>query len=98
MMRSLGSAGLSLILLLISATIPAADWPQWRGPSHNGQAPAAPLQIDWPSDGPPVHWRAEVGTGFSSLAIADGRLFTIGNTADIDTISALHADSGELLW
>ncbi|MFV0443701.1 MAG: PQQ-binding-like beta-propeller repeat protein, partial [Planctomycetaceae bacterium] len=69
-----------------------------RGPSHNGQAPAEPLQFDWPSDGLPVLWRAEVGTGFSSLAIADGRLFTIGNTADIDTISALHADSGELLW
>ena len=33
----------------------------------------------WPATGPKVSWRANVGTGFSSLAIADGQLFTLGN-------------------
>ena len=79
-------------------SLPAADWPHWRGPDRTGVAPGATLRTDWPADGPPVLWRAEVGTGFASFAVADGRAFTLGNTADVDTISCLNAVTGELQW
>lgn len=85
-------------LAIIATSLPAAEWSQWRGPERNGIAPAADIRTDWPVKGPKVAWRADVGTGFSSLAVADGRLFTMGNTADIDTVYCLDAETGEALW
>jgi outer membrane protein assembly factor BamB len=45
-----------------------------------------------------VLWKADVGTGFSSFAVADGRVFTLGNTQDQDCVFALDASTGKTLW
>ena len=69
------------------ATQPAAgaDWPQWRGPTRNGIAPAGPKLADsWPQDGPKLLWRsgpipsAQTG-GVGSIAVAGGRAFVYVN-------------------
>jgi len=39
-----------------------------------------------------------VGTGFSSVAVADKRLFTLGNQAATDTVFAFDALSGKEIW
>jgi outer membrane protein assembly factor BamB len=39
-----------------------------------------------------------VGTGFSSLAVAEGRLFTLGNAEDTQTLWCLDADTGAVRW
>ncbi len=92
------------ILLLILAVLPlepiatAADWPNWRGPENNGISRETEWQADWPADDPPIVWKAEVGTGFSSFAVAGGRVFTTGNEDDRDTLWCLDAENGEVLW
>jgi outer membrane protein assembly factor BamB len=43
-------------------------------------------------------WRANVSTGFSSFAISQGRLFTIGNSNATDIIWCLDARTGRKLW
>lgn len=88
--------------LLLAASSPAPtrgeEWPHWRGPARTGIAPAADLRRDWGEAGPPVLWRGEVGTGFSSLAVAEGRLFTLGNAEDTQTLWCLDADTGAVRW
>ncbi|MCA9054285.1 MAG: PQQ-binding-like beta-propeller repeat protein [Planctomycetaceae bacterium] len=77
---------------------PAADWPHWRGPNADGIAPVSELQFNWPDEGPRILWTAQVGTGFSAVSIAAGRAYTLGNTADIDTVWCLDAETGDVRW
>ncbi len=76
----------------------AADWPRWRGPQFNGISPESGWRTQWPADGPPVLWKAQVGIGYSSVAVSQGRLFTMGNTEETDSIYALDAATGRELW
>lgn len=74
------------------------DWPCWRGTEHNGITPETAWTWQWNSNGPTVLWRASVGKGFSSFAVAKGRVYTLGNTAETDTVYCLAADTGAVLW
>jgi outer membrane protein assembly factor BamB len=39
-----------------------------------------------------------VGTGFSSVAVGDGRVYTMGNDAQRDTVFCFDANSGAQVW
>lgn len=82
---------------LLAANSPAADSPQWRGPNRNGVSSES-VSASWSADGPKVLWRASVGTGFSSIAISQGRAYTMGNTNNEDTIWCFDAGTGKNLW
>jgi len=57
-----------------------ADWPGFRGPNRDGLCPETGLLEEWPENGPPLLWRLDgLGRGFSSVSIAGGRLFTMGD-------------------
>ncbi|MDG1892649.1 MAG: PQQ-binding-like beta-propeller repeat protein [Verrucomicrobiota bacterium] len=86
------------ILTCISTSTEASDWPMFRGPEHNGISKETSWRKTWPKTGPPKLWEASVGTGFSSMSVADGKLFTLGNQDKKDTVYALDAVSGKTLW
>src|SRR4030065_381592 len=57
-----------------------ADWPQWRGPNRDGVCNETGLLKSWPADGPKLLWETTgFGPGYSSMAIVDGRLYTMGD-------------------
>lgn len=76
----------------------ADDWPHWRGPARSGISAEAGWLDAWPPDGPKILWKAEVGIGFSSFAVAGGRVYTLGNANDNDTVFCLDAEKGHVLW
>lgn len=76
----------------------ALDWPRWRGPELNGHSKETGWLTEWPASGPTVVWKAAVGIGFSSMSVADGRCFTIGNRDDKDTVYCFDAATGKELW
>ncbi len=84
----------------------AADWPNWRGPEHNGISKEKKWSTNWPKEGPKILWKASLGTGFSSIAVSGGRAYTMGNTGskDIDEkehkdiIFCFDAETGEEKW
>jgi outer membrane protein assembly factor BamB len=91
-----------LLLRLGAMPLPAADWPQYRGPAGDGTTPERLPAAPWPKDGPRRLWRADAGTGFSSFAIAGGKAFTIAGR-QIDGVQrevclALDAATGKELW
>jgi outer membrane protein assembly factor BamB len=61
-------------LFIFLAIAHAANWPEWRGPDHNGMAQGdAPLK--W-SDTENIKWRAEIpGRGHSSPVIWGNKVF-----------------------
>ena len=76
----------------------AADWPNWRGPDHNGISTETGWLREWPAAGPKVLWKAPLGTGFSSFAVVDGRVFTMGNADDEESVICLDEKAGTELW
>lgn len=76
----------------------AADWPRWRGPTLDGITRESDWRRDWPAGGLPVQWQAEIGTGFSSFAVAENRLFTQGHRDGNDVTFCFNAESGESIW
>lgn len=84
--------------VLLSSFAFAADWPCWRGPSHDGISKETGWLDQWPRQGPTIAWKASVGVGFSALAVADGRLFTLGNQDNVDTVFGFDAVTGKKLW
>src|SRR5258706_12786974 len=89
---------LALIAPILAANVLAEDWPCWRGPEHNGISRETGWSTTWPSEGPKQLWKASVGIGFSSVAVAQGRLFTLGNRNETDTVYAFDAETGKELW
>jgi outer membrane protein assembly factor BamB len=55
---------------------------------------------DWPENGPPLAWTAKgLGRGMSSVAVAGGRILTMGKRADEGVcLIALDAENGEETW
>ncbi len=57
---------------------PGQDWPQWRGPRRDGVSTESNWVSKWPDSGPKVLWKAQVGTGFSGVAVVGERVYTMG--------------------
>lgn len=83
---------------LLSFVTAAADWPNWRGPQHDGMS----RETDWQPNLNKKAWEAEIGIGFASVAVANGRLFALGHNGKkkggLETLSCFDADTGKLLW
>ncbi len=82
----------------VAAVAHRFDWPCWRGPDRNGVSRETELNWQWPEEGPPKLWQADVGIGFSSIAVAQNRVFTLGNKNEQDTIFCFDADTGQEIW
>jgi outer membrane protein assembly factor BamB len=82
-----------------TSTQAGGDWPQWRGPNRDGISPETGLLEKWPEGGPRLVWRAAgAGSGYSSMAVADGRIHTLGARGDTEYVIAFDASSGNRLW
>ena len=57
------------------ATSRSDDWPQWRGPQHNGVSRETAWAFQWPDDGPKIAWKSKVGLGYSGFASILGVAF-----------------------
>lgn len=77
----------------------AADWPNWRGPDADGVSKETGLLKAWPEGGPEVVWEIEnAGLGYSSVVVADGRVFTQGDLDGVEHILCFSEKDGSLLW
>jgi outer membrane protein assembly factor BamB len=110
-MRKLLAGPLALLLFVPLLSIGAdaskcPDWTQWRGPHRDGVSAETGLLKEWPKDGPKLLWDARkvngghsVGIGFSSLAIAQDKIFTIGDRRnDGGYVFCLEEATGKELW
>ena len=91
-------ASVAALLVAASVSALATDWPHWRGPSRNGISTETGWTDQWPAAGPSVAWKAGVGLGFSSFAVANGRVVTAGHADEKDTVFCFDAMTGKEIW
>jgi len=84
----------------------ADDWPQFRGPKRDGISHEKGWITNWPKEGLQILWKQPVGNGYSNVAIANGRLYTLGllpkepdkKDSLQETVTCLQAETGKILW
>jgi outer membrane protein assembly factor BamB len=91
------------LILALGVLLPpdktSGDWPQWRGPNRDGVSPETNQLREWPEDGPPVLWKVRLGGGFSSVAVARGRVFVhTAKDKKEEIVLCLDAATGDELW
>lgn len=94
---------LGSFLCLTTVAAAQSDWPRFRGPDCTGVCPETGLMREVPEGGPRLLWQMEgCGTGYSSVAIVDGRILTMGDRPDGSQTSqfviAFDLDTQEELW
>ena len=78
-MRSAIAIGAMLYTTFALAAGPA-DWTRFRGSNGEGVSRETGLLKEWPEAGPKLLWQLNgIGKGYSSVTIADGRLYTMGD-------------------
>jgi outer membrane protein assembly factor BamB len=92
-----------LYLLLLVALVTgvhsasAQDWTQWRGPSRDGIVPAAVIPKQWPTSTKRA-WTVEVGEGYSSPVVANGRAFLHSRRDPEEIVTAIDIATGKVVW
>jgi outer membrane protein assembly factor BamB len=89
---------LIVLPFIFSLSIFSADWPKWLGPNNDGVS----TESDWGNDLDNLQWKTKIGVGFSSMVVADGRLFTMGHDGQKrggkETVYCLDAKTGKPIW
>jgi outer membrane protein assembly factor BamB/enterochelin esterase-like enzyme len=87
-----------LLALVVSTSLAVADWGQYRGPGTTGAA-AEPWTLETPSGVRlDVAWKVELGSGYSDVAVADGRVVTMFSEGEDEYVAAFDAGTGKTLW
>ncbi len=96
-----------LLAAAIGQTSVKTDWPQWRGAHRDGISTETGLLKEWPKDGPALLWdskkvnggKSSVGTAFSSIAVSQGKIFTMGDQRGKGCfVYCLDEKTGAHLW
>lgn len=75
------------------------NWTGWRGPTRDGLSAESGLQSSWADGGPQLAWKVSgLGSGFSSVAVADGRIYTMGKKGGSTKMIALSTIQGSVIW
>lgn len=84
-----------------AAAMVGEDWPQWRGRRGDSTWRHPPLAADWKTAKLATVWTTEIAPGYSGIAVAGERLYTMdrpATPADQERVVCRDARTGELLW
>lgn len=103
-MKTMNDKALLFSALYVASSclaVRAGDWPQYRGPNHDGSSPEKIL-LQWPTNGLREVWKQPMTAGFSTITVAGGKAFTLV-TREIDGAKqevclGLDPDTGKELW
>lgn len=94
------AAAIAIIMLRAfgaQAAEPAQESPGLRGPLRSGRFPGERLREDWKANPPNVRWRAFIGTGFSSAAVAGGLVYSVGWQPDDMSAKSVDKTMGQVV-
>jgi outer membrane protein assembly factor BamB len=87
----------ALLLITSAQPIAAQEWNQWRGPTRNGSVDVRNSPTSWPKEFKSV-WSVEVGEGYSSPVVSNGRVFVHSRRDPEETITAINLVDGKTVW
>lgn len=74
-----------------------ADWPNFRGPNHDGISSEKGLRTTW-SGAIPLKWERTIGSAFSSFACVGDHVYTCGTSDKQQVLYCLNAETGAVVW
>lgn len=76
-----------------------ADWPQWRGPNRDGHAAPQALLQSWPSGGPELVWKANLGgAGYSAVSVVGDKIYTMAASKGDCQVICVSLTDGSPVW
>jgi outer membrane protein assembly factor BamB len=89
---------LVLFVLAVGAhSTSAQEWTQFRGPSRDGIVPTAVIPKPWPKSTKRA-WEVEIGEGYSSPVVANGRAFLHSRRDPEEIVTAIDLKTGTVAW
>ncbi|TWU35271.1 outer membrane biogenesis protein BamB [Novipirellula aureliae] len=86
-------------LILLTPSLHAENWSQWRGEDRANRSSETGLFENWDADGPPLEWMAEgLGSGYANVSVVGDRIYTSGDFEDSQAIIAIDVADGSLVW
>ena len=86
------------VVLVASSSIGSAqEWSQWRGPARDGMIPAALIPKQWPA-AIKKGWSVDIGEGYSSPVVANGRAFVHSRRDPEEVVTAIDLATGKVVW
>jgi outer membrane protein assembly factor BamB len=101
--RKLPVALLAAALALSVPSLPAADWPEWRGAGRRGVWTETGILDRFPAGGLELSWRMPIGAGYAGPAVADGRVFVTEFVSrqgrrGVERVVCLDEQTGKVHW
>jgi outer membrane protein assembly factor BamB len=87
---------LALALPTVSHAGPADEWTRYRGPGQGGPTLAGALPTSDLTLA--LAWRKPLGSGYSNLSVADGKVVTMFTSGAVDVLAAFDVATGEERW
>jgi outer membrane protein assembly factor BamB len=95
-MRWMWVAG-AVVLASVVSMAAAADWPQYRGPGHDGITPEK-IATNWKAQPPKVVWSIPLGSSLGSISSGGGKLYVFVKQDEDEAAVALDPATGKQLW
>ena len=86
-----------MVLAIAAMAVRAQEWTQWRGPARDGSVSGKNVPAAWP-ESLKQSWRVEIGEGYSSPVVADGRVFVHSRSDPEETVAGISLADGKVLW
>ncbi|RLS57150.1 MAG: pyrrolo-quinoline quinone [Planctomycetota bacterium] len=87
----------ALTLSFAGTTASAENWPEWRGPRHNGLSTETGIKGSWAKD-KNIAWRVPLpGQGGSTPVIWEDRIYLTSSEGD-DLVTLCASTAGQTLW
>ena len=112
--RGLGWLALSFTITGLTTSLRADDWPQWMGPTRDGEYRETGIFESFPEEGLKVQWRQPIAGGYGGPAVSQGRVVVMdyaktsgevfnnpGQRAELQGKERIHcfdAKTGAKLW
>lgn len=95
-LRPAAVAGSLFLLLLATGASATTTWNGLRGPNSDGAVAGQLLEGDAPAL--EVGWKRDLGSGYSSVVVGDGRVIATFADGDADVMAAFSTETGDELW
>jgi len=74
------------------------DWPHFLGPRSDDTSLETGLLDQWPTNGPPILWEKQIGSGYGAPSVLGGRLVIHHRVGGEEIVECLDAASGKSQW
>jgi outer membrane protein assembly factor BamB len=85
------------LCFLVTQTVLAQNWPQWRGSQRDGTVVDFNTPAAWPEQ-LKLKWKVTVGSGVSSPVAAGGKVWVHSRKGEAEIVSSFDWQTGKLHW